>query len=367
MNYRYTLFIIFFFGFTFFYPLNLEAQTQSISQFNKDKTPGAGKLFDNDDLLHFKLKGKLNDLFKDISDNNSYHPVLLQYLEKDSSLVSLELMAKTRGHFRRIKGNCSMPPLLLDFPKKENFKNTIFENQTKLKLVVPCRGDDYVIREYLVYKLYNLISDNSFRAKLVMVDFEDSLNHRKPETHFCILLEDEKKMAERNQSFVLKKKMLDMRSTDIQEFEKMAVFQYMIGNTDWGVPYLQNIVLIAKDSAQAPITVPYDFDHAGIVDASYAAPAPELEIPSILVRLYRGFCETDMKNFAETFALFNHLKNDIYKVYTNCPLLNARDIKFTTKFLDDFYATINNNKKIEQEFGEPCRTKVRVEIKGLKN
>jgi hypothetical protein len=46
---------------------------------------------------------------------------------------------------------------------------------------------------------------------------------------------------------------------------------------------------------------PYDFDHAGIVDAPYAGPAPELEMPDVRTRMYRGFCEDNMKNFAKTF------------------------------------------------------------------
>ena len=82
----------------------------------------------------------------------AYHPMLLQYRQKDSSLVSIQLMVKTRGHFRRLKANCKMPPLLLNFPKAEKIKNSVFENQSKLKLVVPCQGDEYVIREWLVYK-----------------------------------------------------------------------------------------------------------------------------------------------------------------------------------------------------------------------
>jgi hypothetical protein len=259
-----------------------------------------------------------------------------------------------------------MPPLLLNFPVSSDVEHTIFKNQKKLKLVVPCQGDDYVIREWLVYRLYNLITDKSFRAKLVQVDFVDSLAKRKTESHYCILLEDEKKMAERNNAFVWKKKMLDMSATNLQAFEQMAVFQYMIGNTDWGVPYLQNIVLITSDSSKAPFAVPYDFDHAGIVDASYAAPAPELNLSSIRERMYRGFCETDLNNFATTFDEFNRLKESIYKIYTECPLLSPRYIKSTTGYLDEFYDIINSKKSIEREFGEPCRTKMRIEIKGLK-
>jgi len=364
MFHRYLLFI-FLYGITFF-PITLHAQDNVGTPSKQKENLSHENLFDGSDIFHFKLAGKLNNLFNDRSDNSSYHPMLLQYMEKDSNLVSIQLMVKTRGHFRRIKGNCKMPPLLLEFPKEQH-RRSVFKKQHKLKLVVPCQGDEYVIREWLVYKIYNLISEKSFKAKLVQVDFEDSLKQRKTETHYCILLEDEKQMAERNQSFVWKKKMLTMQSTNPLEFNKMAVFQYMIGNTDWGVPYLQNIVLITKDSLKTPIAVPYDFDHAGIVNASYAGPAPELEIESDLIRLYRGYCESDLNNFAETFELFNHLKSDIYNVYTGCPLLTPKYIKFVKRFLDDFYSTINDKRAIESEFGKPCRTNIRVEIKGLKN
>src|SRR5674476_511729 len=123
---------------------------------------------------------------------------------------------------------------------QDNIVTPSRKKQNKLKLVVPCQGDDYVVKEWLVYKIYNLISEKSFRAKLVQVDFEDSLKQRKTETHYCILLEDEKKMAERSDAFVWKGKMLNMKNTNEIEFRKMAVFQYMIGNTDWGIPFLQN-------------------------------------------------------------------------------------------------------------------------------
>src|SRR5258708_22011938 len=139
MAYKNILFIIFFYALNI-NPLNTHAQNNSRDSTNKGRTRTMSKLFDTDDILHFKLKGKLSELYKDISSNNSYHPILLEYLQKDSNLVSINLKVKTRGHFRRIKGNCTMPPLLLAFPKGDKIKNTIFENQTKLKLVVPCQG-----------------------------------------------------------------------------------------------------------------------------------------------------------------------------------------------------------------------------------
>lgn len=347
-------------------PLVSLSQKDIARPVSQESTGESSQLFASEQILSLKLSGNINALFKDRSDNSSYHPLLLQYYMPDSTLVSLAIRAKTRGHFRKDKRNCKMPPILLDFPKEAVTKNTLFDHQVKLKLVVPCQGDDYVIKEWLIYKLYNLISQNSFKARLALVEFDDSLNREKKETHYCFLLEDEKQMAKRNDCFVVKTKMLDMRNTKIVDFRKMAVFQYMIGNTDWGIPYLQNIVLITPDSLMAPIPVPYDFDHAGIVAASYAAPAPELQLSSTRDRLYRGYCEKNIEDFKPTFQLFDSLKNEIYAVYTECPLLTGKYIKFATNYLDDFYKTINSSRLAEFEFSKPCRTDVRVEIRGLK-
>jgi hypothetical protein len=358
---------IFYFLLTLFVAAHAQKNISNITD-KKNQSPGShDQLFVSDDILHFKLIGRLNNLFNDRNKNISYHPLLLQYKLKDSSVASIKVMVKTRGNFRRLAENCKMPPLMLNFSKTDKMKGSPFENQKKLKLVVPCQGgDEYVIREWLVYKLYNLITEKSFRARLVKVEFEDSSNKRNPETHYCILLEDEKKMADRNKSFMLNRKMIPMKSVEKTEFTKMAVFQYMIGNTDWSVPYLQNIKLITRDSAKAPFAIPYDFDHAGIVDAPYARPAEELEISSTRERIYRGYCENDKKIFTETFELFNKLKDDFYKLYTACSLLSGKYVKSTTKFLNDFYKEINDDKAIDTEFGKPCRTNMRIEIKGLK-
>lgn len=348
------------------YSIKIYPQTSPKKPGDKTATLNSDSLlFDNKQVLHFKITARLNSLFNDRNQDISYHAALLQYYDKDSTLRSFKIKAKVRGHFRRRKENCKMPPLLLDFPKEERLKNSIFENQHQLKLVVPCQGDEYVIREWLVYKLYNLITPKSFKAALVQVDFEDSLQQRKTETHYCILLEHDKKMAQRNNSFLVNKKTLLMQNTNRSNFTNMAVFQYMIANTDWSVPYLQNIKLISTDSTKLPYTVPYDFDHAGIVDAPYAGPAPELGITSVRQRIYRGYCNSDAQYFTESFALFNSLKTEIYKVYTDCTLLDPRYVKSATKFLDDFYKTINNARLAKNEFESPCRTNVRIELKGL--
>ena len=158
------------------------------------------------------------------------------------------------------------------------------------------------------------------------------------------------------------------QQTQTEPFLTMAVFEYLIANTDWSTQYLQNIKLLAKDSTSVPIAVPYDFDHAGIVNTPYALPTEELQLRSIRERRYRGYCVKDIKQFEPVLAKFNQLKKEIYSLYTSCTLLDAKYIKNTTQFLDEFYTVINNPKLWQKEFAYPCNKNGtgNVIIKGLK-
>ncbi len=313
------------------------------------------ELFESNDVLNIKLAGELRDLFNDRGDNAKYHDITLSYLDKDGKEISIPARSKTRGNFRRKLGDCTYPPIWLDFSENKNQPPSLFSEQIKLKLVMPCRGDDLVVREYLLYKIYNLVTEKSFRVRLVKVETDDTKRQKKVQPFFGMLLEEDKQMAKRNHSVLVKRPMLRMQNAEPDAFLKMAVFEYLIGNTDWSVEYQQNIRLLAKDSLSVPTPVPYDFDHTGLVDAPYAQPAEELQMRSVRERRYRGYCIKDMKEFAPVVAFYNDLKRDIYALYTNCALIDAKYLKSTLQYLDEFYNTINNPKKLQEEFGYPCR------------
>ena len=267
----------------------------------------SSNLFDSDEAMQLTLRGDLKAIFKDRRDDSQYHPATIQY-QADKDTFSIPIKIKTRGHFRKISGNCMYPPLLLNFAKLSTPESSVFNGQDKLKLVTPCRGDQYVIYEYLVYKLYNIITPKSFKARLVKVIYQDTVKNKSSDPYYGILIEDEEQMAMRNSCNSLDKIGIRPEAIQKDDFLKMAVFQYMIGNTDWSVQYLQNIKLIAVDSVSIPSAVPYDFDHAGIVRAPYAKPAEELQMSSTLDRRYRGYCIPEMNQFTELFELYNQLK-----------------------------------------------------------
>ena len=327
-----------------------------------------GPLFSTDSIIEIKLTGDLKEIYNDRDEKEvGEHPMLLEFKQNENAKVTaLPLVVKSRGHFRRMKSNCDMPPLWLNFTKAAKLKGTLFEKQNKLKLVTPCQGDNYVVREFLIYKIYDLISPQCMKARLVRVSFEDSMGKVKPKTQYSILIEDDMKAAKRNFTYINDVKMVRMENVNAAEFTKLAVFEYLIGNTDWSVPYLHNIKLAYKDSTSTPIAIPYDFDHSGMVDAPYAMPPEQLELSSVRERRYRGFCQP-MDTFKPTFDLFNKLKNDIYKVYTDCPYIDEKYKKNAIRYLDDFYKVINTPKTAEREFGYPCVNKERIHIGGYEN
>lgn len=325
-------------------------------------------LFDNEDILNITLRGSLKKLLNNRSDQTPFYPISLLFSNGENNEQSIPVEVKTRGHSRKLLNNCSYPPLLLHFINPEQLKNSMFSEQNKMKLVMPCKGDEYVVKEWLVYKLYNLFTPLSFKARLVKVKLED--DSQKPKnipSFYGILLEEEKQLAKRNHLVAITRN-TNPKNTDKETFLQMAVFEYMIGNTDWSVQYQQNIKLMAKDSLGISYTLPYDFDHSGFVSAPYAKPAEELEMSTIRERRYRGFCMPDLKGFDKTLTKFNSLKTDIYQLVTNCKLLDAKNIKNTIQFLDDFYITINNPKMWQKDFAYPCDPNGtgNVVIKGLK-
>jgi hypothetical protein len=354
MSFCYLLFMPFF---------SLVAQPLSSAQ---PSPPSEKGLFETEDVLHITLSGKVREVLNSRTGTPKSIPLTLSYYKEDSSQVVIPVNVKTRGHFRRQRENCVYPPLLIEFSKDENHLSSVFSEQRKLKLVMPCREDKYLIREWLVYKIYNLVTPKSFRAKLVKVKLEDDRKKKEVSSFYGILLEEEKQMARRNKEIVVERKLLSQQ-TKADAFLNMAIFQYLIGNTDWSVPYQHNIKLLTPDSNTIPSVVPYDFDHAGIVDAPYAYPAEELQLKSVRERRYRGYCIPDMKKFEAVIAIYSRLKKDIYGLYTNCDLLEERYVKSATAYLDEFYKTINNPKALQRELTYPCNNGPgNVVIKGLK-
>ena len=301
-------------------------------------------LFSSDSVLAFTLTASFPRILKDRGDTTMAHPAQLNYHTTQGQTVTIPVKLQVRGHFRKLWNNCSFPPLYLNVPKKKA-SQTVFANQNKLKLVTHCEGEEYVVREYLVYRLYNLLTDYSFQARLCRVSYVDSAGKRPTETRWGVLLEDETNLVKRNGGLPNKLRQISMANMDSLHMATLAVFEYLIGNTDWSVPYRHNIRLLTVPAIKNPVPVPYDFDHAGIVEAFYALPAEHIGVASVRERVYRGIAYPSAL-FHQVFERFNQLKPQVYALYANDPHLDSSYVKRTLTYLDEFYAVINNPVKV---------------------
>jgi hypothetical protein len=304
-------------------------------------------IFEQKEVLNIEIKCNMTTLLKDRGNNRIYHKGVLFYNDTAGNQIQIDIKLKTRGRFRRDPMNCSFPPLMFDFSKKKT-KNTLFENQNKLKLVTVCKSANYVIQEYLVYQIYNLITDLSFKTRLVNVQYTDSLQKRKPEIAYGFFIENENQLALRIGGKSAERKNISMVNLDSADMATFAIFQYMIGNNDWTLTGMHNMKLLGK-TGKMLIPIAYDFDYAGIMETPYAVPPRELEISSVRERLYRGLNYTPSV-FESVFEKFRQAKPQIYALYEGNPLLDKGYIKRTLKYLDEFYEDINDPKAIKKYF-----------------
>ena len=221
---------------------------------------------DPSDLMTLRLEIPIKTLRKETNDS-VYTKSTLYYKEKDA-WDSLPVELRTRGEFRRKK--CVFPPVKIKF-SKEDIENTVFENNKKLKLVVPCRHEeaknDNVVKEYLAYKLYEPVTPFHFKTRLVNLQWSQK-SSKKNSGHQLkgILLEDLDNLAERMGGNAYDRSVHPMRLDTLNGIRN-AFFQYMIGNADYSVVLGHNYKIIYRD--EKFLVIPYDFDLAGLVNADY--------------------------------------------------------------------------------------------------
>lgn len=350
--------------------LGLSQTPVDTTNISTDSSATNSPLFETEEILELVIRGDIKSLLRDRAEESEYHELELITQDSQSKALVHPLKIRTRGNFRKKRANCFYPPLRLNFPKKAIPSGSVFAGQDKLKLVMPCKGDKYVIREYLTYKLNTIVSKYSFKARLVRVSFEDTRSNKKDDPFYAFILEDEDEMAKRYQREIKEINRVQPKETDLHSFLNMAVFQFLIGNTDWSIQFRQNIKLLYAKDIKEPIPVPYDFDHAGIVNAPYALPPIELELSSTRERRYRGFCiEKEQAEFDQTLNFYQEIKDDVYKVYTDCSLIDDKYKKRTLRFLDKFYKILDSPAKRKAAFNYPCLPNGtgNIIIKGLNN
>jgi len=320
------------------------------------------KLFSNVTEMEVTLSGPWRTIKRNI-EKDALYPAQLTYTGADGQKNTIDVEVAPRGLTRRLRV-CKFPPLKIHFDKKK-MKGTEFRGNKSLKLVTYChtnsKYEQYYVKEFLAYRIFNLITEYSFRVQPMTVEYKDSEGGESV-TRFSFLIEDADEVADRNDLKKLTIGEVPHSKLDPVETSNVSLFQYMIGNLDWaatGGPdkdkCCHNSKILGKSIDEIPkYVVPYDFDSSGLVNAHYAAPPSSLRVRSVRQRLFRGFCAHN-NTLPRTVARFNDKKADVLALFEDNTHLTDRNRNSAIKYIEDFYEVINNPKRLEREIIDKCR------------
>jgi hypothetical protein len=318
-------------------------------------------LFQSDELLYLELRTDYNVLEEGRWSENErkggeteYQDAVLLYGPEDDR-IEIPLRVKARGVFRRNPQHCKFPPLMLNFKKKE-VKNTLFEKQDKLKLVTTCQTEPEVVKEYLIYKMYNEITEFSYNVRMVEILYFNTAKNKKLNERIGFLREGDERASKRNNAEIIKKHHFPFDLNPDSE-AKLSMFQFMIGNTDWFYTTGQNMdVMYPEDTTLAPIPVPYDFDFSEFVNADYTKPAGVSEDYLEERRVFKGMCLSEEK-LNEVLEFYNMMKPKLLAIINDTEYLSKFSKKQCLNYLEDFYTIINTPDMLQTEVLDTCLTR----------
>lgn len=279
-----------------------------------------------------------------------FQPATVTFRLPGQAAITEEIQLAARGEFRR--ETCIMPSIYLDF---KNQKAPALSYLKKLKLVCGCSSSSFdeelLLREFLAYKIYNQLTDMSFNVRLARLTYKDVLNKTKEYSQYGFLIEDVDDLAKRLGCKEYTKLVMNGTRTNVSQMTLVAMFQYMIGNTDWSLPNKHNVrfIQMVTDTLSQPYTVPYDFDYCGLVNAPYAIPQPEFGIEKVTDRYYRGLARTK-EDIQQLIQLFKEKKESITTMIMNFEPLNKKVREDMVDYLDGFYKDLNDNRKLKYVF-----------------
>jgi len=270
------------------------------------------------------------------------HKAILTFEDEAGVEQTWNIKLKNRGNFRRMK--CEMAPLKVEF-KKKDLKAAGLAKYDDMKLVTHCvsskmEAKALLQKEYLTYKLYNQVTDYSYRVQLLKVNYVDTQTGKKTK-HWAFLIEDTAELRNRIEATAKVENHLNLpRDTFHDGLLKIAsVFQYMIGNADWDLNVGRNVKYFIKNDKVIP--VPYDFDFSGMVNASYAIPNPNFGIASVKERVFLGFKE-DAEHLRSTLAFFKTKRLALLETVNEFSALDISRREEIIYYLDSFYLSMDN-------------------------
>lgn len=348
---------IIYFLLIFFFSLPKISYTQNSDKSDSNQTSLG--LFDEQSILPLKFKYSNKELKRETNDS-TYIASELSYQNADSTWTSLNIDLRARGNFRRT--NCYFVPVKISI-KKKNYKNTKFQGHKKLKLVVPCMiekdGNDNVIKEYIAYKLYELMSPYHFNTRQVNIQLTEPKG-KKEKIHVIkgFLIEDDKKIAKLYDGKIVERSIHPLAQEELTSI-RSEFFQFMIGNTDFSNLEQHNAKLIYIDKKIYP--VPYDFDMSGLVNTSYSVVSEIISaksnISSVTQRVYRGFkrnpalIEQVRKEFIDNKSEMLQIIDDLKSQFDS-----EKKFEAAKEYIQSFFSILINENQFKSQIINSLRS-----------
>ncbi len=315
----------------------------------------ASPLFDSDSVIEVTLTGPLGSLIDSRKESTEW-PFVLRANGREHPVK-----VRARG-ISRLK-LCGFPLMRLNF-KGSEVVDSVFAGQDKLKLVTHCRNhlssQTDTLQEYAAYRIFNVISEYSYRTRLLRISYVNSEKKRKKTTisRYAFVVESAEEAADRVNGQRVRLGGLTLGSLNERQAALVYIFQYLIANTDWSLVIADgatscchNVHLYEINGDNNPF--PHDFDMSGLVGARYAKPLPEVGISRVTQRRYRGYCiSSDVLKGA--LAEIRAKQDEILAVFDDIPGLSEKEIKTSKKFLQTFFKRAGDQEKLLKRFESRC-------------
>ena len=349
-----------------FLAFNLLAQTKKVNHADTiqhspdidavtDTIPNMN-LFEDETPMNLTLKYDITSFIKNKVKGEYLDAELLVHYKDYSATKTIRL--KARGNNRR--DQCFFPPIYLNF-KTDPIKNSELKGIKKIKLITHCSSSksytDYILKEYLVYKLYNILSDYSFRVKLLNMKYIDTGKKERNYERFGILIEPLDLLTKRSGAIEIESKFVKGENVIEEEADLVSFFQYMIGNTDWRIKGGHNTKFMKSMTKVTPKVspVPYDFDYAGFVGTHYSHPQEWTSIENVKDREYMGYCRNSDEEYLKTISKFIDKKDEIIETINAFSYLDERERNSLVKYIESFYQSLENPERFIRTLKSECR------------
>lgn len=269
---------------------------------------------------------------------DEYYPAILTLADGKTFQVRI----KPKGKYRRKMAE--VPPLKIKFAKK-SLRAENLDTLTEVKLVLPIYdnllGDELIIREYLAYRMFEQLTGACVRGRLVRLTLRDTHVEKSRKVVFAILVEDDEETAKRLNGEEAEQYGMPADSMIVNQAALVAMFQYMIGNTDWDMSMMRNVRFVRSKENNKILVVPYDFDFSGFVAAPYASPASESGLASVRDRylMANGISKDALRRAAQRLR---SAKGEFYNICRSKYLSRESSMQLID-YLESFYEQIDRN------------------------